>query len=92
MILNSLRAVIIFAACLLIAGTWPPFALAAGAMLAAGAVWRFRCKLRLGAPYLLAGALLVIAGPALALVAPNQDTTTISHNPIRYCQAGQLNC
>lgn len=92
MIRNSLRAMVVLAAGLLVAATWPAFAIVAGVALAGGAAWRFRSRLRLGTPYLVAGVLLGLAGLTLALVAPSHDTTTISHNPIRYCRPGQVTC
>jgi multisubunit Na+/H+ antiporter MnhE subunit len=92
MIRNSLRALVILAACLMIGGTWPLFALAAGVVLAAGAVWLFRSRLRLATPCVAAGVVLSFTGLAFALVAADHDTTTLSHNPMRHCQPGQVTC
>jgi hypothetical protein len=92
LIRNSFRALAVLAAGLLIAATWPPIALLLGGAVAAAAVWRFRSRPRVGAPYLAAGLLLAIAGSVLALVAPNRDSTTVSHTSIRYCRPGQLTC
>lgn len=92
MIRNSFRALVVLAAGLLMAATWPPIALLLGGVVAAGAVWWFRERLWLAAPYIGAAALLSVAGLVLAMAAPNHDSTTISNNPIRYCRQGQLTC
>jgi uncharacterized membrane protein AbrB (regulator of aidB expression) len=92
LIRNSFRALAVLAAGLLMAATWPPIALLLGGAVAAGAVWRFRARLRLATPYLAAGVLLSGTGLAFAMVAPDHDTTTVSNNPIRYCQPGQVRC
>ena len=92
MIRNSFRALAVLVAGLLMAAAWPPIALLMGGAVATGAVWRFRSRLRLGVPYVAAGALLSVMGLALAVVGPNHDSTTIRNSPIRYCQPGQLTC
>lgn len=92
MIRHVVRAMAVLAAGVLVAATWPPVAVPLGVAVAVGAIWHFRSNRRLGAPYLVAGALLSVAALVLLMVAPNHDSTTMTNNPIRYCEQGQPTC
>ncbi len=91
MVRNSVRALAVLLGGLLVAGTWPITALAAGLGVVSAALVRYRGA-QLGVPYLVAGALLVMAFPAMSVLTPTSDQSTIVRQPIRTCAPAVATC
>jgi hypothetical protein len=78
-----LRAGVIVAVGLLVGFTFPMAATVLGLVVVLTAVWRSPGRLAEAGPYLLAGALLVLAGPAIAVVTPSHETTELDLGPVQ---------
>lgn len=84
MVRNSVRALAVLLGGLLVAGTWPITALPAGLGVVSAALVRYRGA-RLGMPYVVAGAVLLLAFPTMSVLTPTSDQSTIIRHPVRTC-------